>query len=502
MGMERNGHIFLFATDHLGCVFSIADSSGNSVQEILYDSFGRRILNSNPGHDPLIGFAGGLYDSDTGLIHFGYREYDPTIGRFISPDPLGYGGGDVDVYGYCLDDPVNFIDPLGLMVHNGMHGAFGGQDISERAHSTLGNNRDKSKNNKNNSSGVVSGKSVGHGGVHGVFGTGNITGRAHSTLGFNGKKGSEIGRDHSPSATGGKSKTSSNSSLTELGGYAHYSGYSGPSFSDYLGNDFAQRTSRLADTSDLWGGGTENNGSSQKVSNESHLNSSDSPLKSTAQRGQQTGRKAEQKEEDRPQDRTDQLTDKKTAKAKADRKARKKAEDVMKQAGKAAQKASQRQSPLTETVDEAPKAKLGMLATKEDAAKAEESGFWGTVGRMWDGITTATSRAYDTLQGDEKNAIKFGSYVSPEKRAMYNTMMKDVKEDAVENAMDGFKKYGPVGLSFALPSGAFTMLNGLGKAIYNKKTTDEAAKKAEKNIRQQRQELNDDYFDTFKKNRR
>ncbi len=55
-----------------------------------------------------------MYDSDTGLLHFGYREYDPTIGRFISPDPLGYAGGDVDLYGYCLDDPINFVDRDGL----------------------------------------------------------------------------------------------------------------------------------------------------------------------------------------------------------------------------------------------------------------------------------------------------------------------------------------------------------------------------------------------------
>ena len=55
-----------------------------------------------------------MYDPDTGLLHFGYREYDPTIGRFISPDPLGYAGGDVDLYGYCLDDPINFVDRDGL----------------------------------------------------------------------------------------------------------------------------------------------------------------------------------------------------------------------------------------------------------------------------------------------------------------------------------------------------------------------------------------------------
>ncbi len=61
-----------------------------------------------------LGFAAGLHDKDTGLVHFGYREYDPSIGRFITPDPLGLAGGDVDVYGYCADDPVNGADPLGL----------------------------------------------------------------------------------------------------------------------------------------------------------------------------------------------------------------------------------------------------------------------------------------------------------------------------------------------------------------------------------------------------
>ncbi len=114
IGMIRNSQVSLFATDQLGSIFTVADSSGNSVQEILYDSFGRRVYNSDPEHDLALGFGGGLYDSDTGLIHFGYREYDPVIGRFISPDPLGYDGGDVDLYGFCLDDPINFVDRTGL----------------------------------------------------------------------------------------------------------------------------------------------------------------------------------------------------------------------------------------------------------------------------------------------------------------------------------------------------------------------------------------------------
>ena len=113
-GMVRNKTPYLLAADQLGSVFAVADLSGNSVQEVLYDSFGRKIMNSNPEFNMPLGFAGGLYDEDTGLVHFGFREYDPVIGRFTSPDPLGYAGGDVDVYAYCQDEPVNGNDPLGL----------------------------------------------------------------------------------------------------------------------------------------------------------------------------------------------------------------------------------------------------------------------------------------------------------------------------------------------------------------------------------------------------
>jgi RHS repeat-associated protein len=40
--------------------------------------------------------------------------YDPDTGRFVSKDPILFGGGDTNLYGYVLNDPVNFIDPSGL----------------------------------------------------------------------------------------------------------------------------------------------------------------------------------------------------------------------------------------------------------------------------------------------------------------------------------------------------------------------------------------------------
>jgi uncharacterized protein RhaS with RHS repeats len=61
------------------------------------------------------------------------RGYDPETGRFISKDPLGFGGGDTNLYGYALADPVNLVDPSGRSilddVKNGagdVAGAIGG----------------------------------------------------------------------------------------------------------------------------------------------------------------------------------------------------------------------------------------------------------------------------------------------------------------------------------------------------------------------------------------
>jgi RHS repeat-associated protein len=60
------------------------------------------------------GFAGGLYDPDPGLVHFGARDYDPMIGRWVSKDPILFAGGQTNIYVYAGNDPINMIDPTGL----------------------------------------------------------------------------------------------------------------------------------------------------------------------------------------------------------------------------------------------------------------------------------------------------------------------------------------------------------------------------------------------------
>jgi RHS repeat-associated protein len=76
------------------------------------------------------GFAGGLYDPDTGLVHFGAREYDPLIGRWISKDPILFHGGQVNLYVYVGNDPVNWVDPDGHnLILAGAWGAMGSASV-------------------------------------------------------------------------------------------------------------------------------------------------------------------------------------------------------------------------------------------------------------------------------------------------------------------------------------------------------------------------------------
>jgi uncharacterized protein RhaS with RHS repeats len=49
------------------------------------------------------------------LSAFGYRDYMPEIGKWTAKDPIGFAGGDSNLFGYVGGDPVNFIDPLGLV---------------------------------------------------------------------------------------------------------------------------------------------------------------------------------------------------------------------------------------------------------------------------------------------------------------------------------------------------------------------------------------------------
>ncbi|MEF2230826.1 MAG: RHS repeat-associated core domain-containing protein, partial [Pseudodesulfovibrio sp.] len=113
--MRRDdGAVFALHFDQVGSLRVVADEDGNVIKEVQYDPFGNIMADTNPAQRIPIGFAGGLHDRDLGFVRFGWRDYDTYTGRWTAPDPMGEAGGDPDWYGYCLDDPVNGEDPLGL----------------------------------------------------------------------------------------------------------------------------------------------------------------------------------------------------------------------------------------------------------------------------------------------------------------------------------------------------------------------------------------------------
>jgi len=114
VAMAQEGMTYYLAYDPVGSLRMVTDASGNTVKRIDYDSFGNILVDTNPSMTVPFGFAGGLHDRDTGLVRFGYRDYDPDIGRWTAKDPIGFAGGDTDLYGYVFSDPVNFVDPYGL----------------------------------------------------------------------------------------------------------------------------------------------------------------------------------------------------------------------------------------------------------------------------------------------------------------------------------------------------------------------------------------------------
>lgn len=112
--MIRDGQRWRLVTDVRGSVRLVVNTSTGAIgQRLDYDPWGVVTEDSNPGFQPF-GYAGGLYDPDTGLVRFGARDYDAATGRWTTKDPIGFGGGDANLYAYVGGDPVNRVDPSGL----------------------------------------------------------------------------------------------------------------------------------------------------------------------------------------------------------------------------------------------------------------------------------------------------------------------------------------------------------------------------------------------------
>ena len=84
--------------DNLGSTRDVVNNNGVLVNHVVYTGFGQDVYESNTSVVHWSGFAGGHDDVYTGLTQDGRRWYDPSTGKWLSQDPIGFAGHDADLY--------------------------------------------------------------------------------------------------------------------------------------------------------------------------------------------------------------------------------------------------------------------------------------------------------------------------------------------------------------------------------------------------------------------
>jgi RHS repeat-associated protein len=120
--------VAVILTDHLGSPIEVHDMTGALRWTWYSDAFGTTLPDEDPGHTGKrftlnIRFPGQYHDAESGLHYNGQRYYAPTLGRYVSSDPIGLVGG-ANTFAYVRSNPTNSFDPRGLadlLFVNGTH---------------------------------------------------------------------------------------------------------------------------------------------------------------------------------------------------------------------------------------------------------------------------------------------------------------------------------------------------------------------------------------------
>jgi RHS repeat-associated protein len=118
----------------------MTDDTGDIAQTYVYDAFGRIVQKTGSIKNPYT-YTGREWDEEAGLYYYRARYYDANTGRFIQEDPISFAGGDMNLYVYVGNNPVNFSDHFGLMSTQD----FTGSSLKKLAFTILGGINQKAK---------------------------------------------------------------------------------------------------------------------------------------------------------------------------------------------------------------------------------------------------------------------------------------------------------------------------------------------------------------------
>jgi RHS repeat-associated protein len=112
---------YYYHLDGLGSVRTITNATAGLVEAYAYDAFGRPTITNASGKvkekSPIgnsMAFTGRIYDQESGLYNYRARYFHPSLGRFVQMDPVGQFVGGANLYAYVGNNPINYVDPLGL----------------------------------------------------------------------------------------------------------------------------------------------------------------------------------------------------------------------------------------------------------------------------------------------------------------------------------------------------------------------------------------------------
>jgi RHS repeat-associated protein len=112
LAMLRSAATSYFHADGLGSVTSLSNAAGSIANTYTYDSFGKLTASTGSLVNPFQ-YTARESDTETGLYYYRARYYDLSVGRFLSEDPITFGGGN-NFYGFVNNRPIGLSDPMGL----------------------------------------------------------------------------------------------------------------------------------------------------------------------------------------------------------------------------------------------------------------------------------------------------------------------------------------------------------------------------------------------------